>query len=55
MRYVHGWNEDDAWAFEACMRAMDGAFLEKPEDAPNPELAGSSNPARDMFRSTFRR
>lgn len=54
-RYTDGWPDDDADAFKVCMRAMDAAFLEQPGEQPDPELAGSTNPARDAFRSTFGR
>lgn len=54
-RFTAGWPDEDAAAFKACIRAMDGAFLEKSDAEPSPDAEASSNPARDAFRGTFRR
>jgi len=54
--HVAGWSYDDADCFRACIRKMDAAYLAEVnrKDDADPEIAKSSNPARDAFRGTFR-
>lgn len=50
-RHVSGWGYEDIETFEACIRAMDGAYLMKvngSEDAPPAEES-----PMDAFRSAF--
>jgi hypothetical protein len=58
-RHTADWPDEDREMFTACIRAMDAVYLEQAnkrdgDDAPDPALASSDNPARDAFRAAFR-
>lgn len=57
-RETVGWPDDDAEAFRIAMREMDGVWLEHTrrgrDGAPDRDMTGSDNPARDAFRAAFR-
>ena len=60
-RHTAGWADVEAEGFRRCIRAMDRAYLEaiapgpdgKPKQRPDPAIAASDNPARDVFRAVF--
>jgi hypothetical protein len=55
LRHVEGMSDEDAEFFTQCLRALDAVYLEKRDEPGDPEATASSNPARDAFRSAFRR